>query len=164
MVEWTEEHIWWALYERFSKEQIHGWKVIGGQPPRGTSPTRVVRLRLKNAEVGGFSGYIPNLILNKDGIVIIVECKPHMDMGDKQKLDQVLIEFSPKDLVCKFRLRKDIKHTFIKCLSFLKDGPKEIPNDFLLIAIKPDRKFHYFYGASLISSSLKNRLQEILPS
>jgi len=89
---WTKEDVvWWTLYERFSDK---GWKIVGGQPPKGTSPVDVVRLRLKTSARGGFSGFIPDLIANKENVVIVFECKPKMSVENEVKLDRVFSIFS----------------------------------------------------------------------
>jgi len=158
---WTKEDVvWWTLYERFSDK---GWKIVGGQPPKGTSPVDVVRLRLKTSARGGFSGFIPDLIANKENVVIVFECKPKMSVENEVKLDRVFSIFSEDYLARKFRLIKGVKYTFIKCLSFREIVPKRIPSDFLVIIIHHDRSLRYVYGKSLIQKSLKDRMEKILP-
>jgi hypothetical protein len=79
----------YILCKSFLREE--GWKIIGGQPPRGTDHYPVIEIKSdSNASKGSLGSFKPDLVAIKEGYVLLCECKPTFDPTDVAKLHEVL--------------------------------------------------------------------------
>ena len=108
--------------------------IIGGQPPSGSDTIPVVEIKDKsNQDKGSKGSYKPDLIVKKDNSIVILECKPKFDIGDKKKLldisdndqrkKELFIELTQRKLINKDKIIEEIDYSdFLKniryCMSF----------------------------------------------
>ena len=70
-----------------------GWNMIGGQPPRGSDALPVIEVKSGLATMrGSYGAYKPDLVAHKDGVLLLVECKPGHDLNDIDKLRGLLTD------------------------------------------------------------------------
>ena len=67
-----------------------GFDVLAGQPPRGVDHLPVIEIKDDFADKGSKFSYKPDLVAHKNGVFIIIECKPSFNLGDYIKLKSVL--------------------------------------------------------------------------
>jgi len=69
----------------------HGWILLGGQPPSGCDHLPVVEVKLPGRTgIGSKGAYKPDLVAAKDGIFMLIECKPDHSPADADKLRAIL--------------------------------------------------------------------------
>jgi hypothetical protein len=77
-----------------------GWKVLAGQPPNGCDNLPVVEIKLASkTEKGSRGACKPDLIAFKEGLCLLVECKPNHSEEDAAKLRGVLDSVERVDLL-----------------------------------------------------------------
>ena len=69
-----------------------GWKIIGGQPPKGTDKYPVIEIKsAANSDKGSLGSFKPDLVATKDSWLLLCECKPGLDLNDVYKLREILL-------------------------------------------------------------------------
>ncbi|MDR3448249.1 MAG: hypothetical protein P4M15_00595 [Alphaproteobacteria bacterium] len=116
-----------------SKEwfKSRGFIPIAGQPPNGSDNIPVIEIKDPDQLAKGSKGsYKPDLVFANDAYVVLVECKPAFNMGDKLKLEQIAGSLSRQgafydELVSRRMLEKSglkpsypTKEEFIKKIRF----------------------------------------------
>jgi len=67
--------------------------VLAGQPPGGSDTIPVIEIKdVLNQDKGSKGSYKPDLIAKKNSSIVILECKPKFDLGDKNKLLNIINE------------------------------------------------------------------------
>ncbi len=75
----------------------HGWLLIGGQPPSGCNHLPVIEVKDKRMNERGSRGaYKPDLVAYKNGILMLIECKPKRNLRDIRKLREILADDARK--------------------------------------------------------------------
>lgn len=73
--------------------RVDGWQVLAGQPPNGCDHLPVVEIKAPwRTQKGSLAAYKPDLLAAREGIFLIIECKPRLDTGDVAKLREILAE------------------------------------------------------------------------
>lgn len=91
-----------------------GWIVIAGQPPSGTDHFPVVEVKSPlRTGIGSIGAFKPDLVAHREGLTMLVECKPthseadarklRLTLGDRQRVDLLYEEIEQRGL---FRRRK----------------------------------------------------------
>jgi len=71
--------------------KAHGWTLLAGQPPNGCNSLPVVEIKCPERKgIGSLGAYKPDLIAARDGIFLLVECKPDHSVRDAIKLADIL--------------------------------------------------------------------------
>ena len=83
----TEEEVYNGAKRWLRK---NGFVVLAGQPARGVDHLPVIEIKQPSGEKGSRYSYKPDLVAFKDGIFYIIECKPGFDVGDLEKIREVL--------------------------------------------------------------------------
>lgn len=67
------------------------WTLLAGQPPNGCDHLPVVEIKMsERIGIGSFGSYKPDLIASKNGIFLIIECKPDHSIDDAKKILSIL--------------------------------------------------------------------------
>ena len=92
-----EDEVYFYTKEWF---KLKGFKIIAGQPPKGSDNIPVLEIKdvnyLDNGSKGSFK---PDLVTINSNNIIIIECKPKYDSSDKDKLLSVLFDDNRKFLL-----------------------------------------------------------------
>ena len=73
----TEEEVYNGTKKILIK---NNYTLLGGQPPRGVDHLPVIEIKSGlNREKGSKDSFKPDLVAYRDGILIIIECKPDLD-------------------------------------------------------------------------------------
>jgi len=119
----------------------HGWRVIGGEPPDGTSD-EVQRIVIRNSNkpknlVNKYTQKV-DLMAIKSQTLLLIELKPSFDISDKKKLD-FLNENQKDDISNAIEERTEIKRENIthriKCLGFSNISSYPELDDFIVFLI-----------------------------
>jgi len=71
--------------------KANGWTLLGGQPPSGCNHLPVIEIKDPNrVSIGSKGAYKPDLVAHRDGVTMIVECKPDFSKMDEAKLLGIL--------------------------------------------------------------------------
>ena len=90
----NEDQIYLSTKSWFRK---NGYLVLAGQPPSGSDSIPVVEIKdFSNLYKGSKGSYKPDLIAKKNDSIVIIECKPKFDLGDKNKLLNIINEDKKK--------------------------------------------------------------------
>lgn len=66
------------------------FKLLAGQPPRGTDRIPVLEIKSSNNQAKGSKGsYKPDLLVANSEVVVLVECKPIFSKSDVIKLAEI---------------------------------------------------------------------------
>ena len=91
----NEDQIYLSTKSWFRK---NGYLVLAGQPPSGSDSIPVVEIKdFSNLYKGSKGSYKPDLIVKKNDSIVIIECKPKFDLGDKKKLLNIINEDKRKE-------------------------------------------------------------------
>ena len=91
----NEDQIYLSTKSWFRK---NGYLVLAGQPPSGSDSIPVVEIKdFSNLYKGSKGSYKPDLIAKKNDSIVIIECKPKFDLGDKNKLLNIINEDKRKE-------------------------------------------------------------------
>jgi len=67
------------------------WLILAGQPPNGCDHLPVVEVKKpKRQGIGSLGSYKPDLVVAKNNVFLLVECKPNYHSGDAEKLLSIL--------------------------------------------------------------------------
>lgn len=73
--------------------KANGWTLLGGQPPSGCNHLPVIEIKDPyRIGIGSKGAYKPDLVAHRDGITLIVECKPDFSRSDEAKLLGILLD------------------------------------------------------------------------
>ena len=95
--------------------KIHRWRVIGGEPPDGTSddvPRIVIRDAKGLGRTHSKNTQKVDLMAFKSKVLLLIELKPSFDLPDKGKLDN-LVENRISDVFDAIEERTDFPHRII---------------------------------------------------
>lgn len=92
-----EDEVYFYTKEWF---KFKGFKVIAGQPPKGSDNIPVLEIKNGNyLDKGSKGSFKPDLVSINPKNIVIVECKPKFDNNDKDKLLSVLFDEDRKFLL-----------------------------------------------------------------
>jgi len=92
-----EDQVYFYTKEWFQK---NGFKIIAGQPPKGSDNIPVLEIKDVNyLDKGSKGSFKPDLVTINSKNIIIIECKPKYDNNDKDKLLSVLFDNNRKLLL-----------------------------------------------------------------
>ena len=85
----------------YTKEwlKFNDFKIIAGQPPKGSDNIPVVEIKsLNNLDKGSKDVFKPDLIAINSKNLLIIECKPIHDLKDEKKLEKIMFDDRRKEL------------------------------------------------------------------
>ena len=140
--------------------KLQEWKILGGQPPKGSDHLPVIEIKMEvGRKRGSESAFKPDLICIKNSRILIVELKPRYDLGDHEKLMLFLdSQERIRNLMSELSLRKlihesqSLKNDFLisGCLGFSGDSPAIDP----LWRLKVEET-----GSELIACTIKSDIR-----
>ncbi|MEL5900796.1 hypothetical protein AAGC94_22590 [Clostridium sporogenes] len=84
----SEEEVYIGTKKLLKKNHFY---ILAGQPARGNDHLPVVEIKSgTNYNKGSKHSYKPDLVAFKNDIFYIIECKPTFDLGDYNKLVEIL--------------------------------------------------------------------------
>ena len=112
--------------------------ILAGQPPNGSDHIPVIEIKeSSNIDKGSRGSYKPDLVVQKNNSIIVVECKPRFDKNDQEKLSNIIYSEDRKkelfkELVQRKLINKDKEqlnyNNFISnlryCMSFSGENNK----------------------------------------
>tara|TARA_B100001121_G_scaffold303499_1_gene317535 strand:- start:498 stop:986 length:489 start_codon:yes stop_codon:yes gene_type:complete len=84
----NEDQIYISSKKWFKK---NNFLILAGQPPNGSDHIPVIEIKESlNIDKGSKGSYKPDLVIQKNNSIVIVECKPIFDKNDHNKLSNVI--------------------------------------------------------------------------
>ena len=131
------------------------WRVIGGEPPDGTSddvPRIVIRDSQRSEKSKNKNTQKIDLMAIKLGQLLLIELKPLFDITDKKKLDN-LVDNKITDIFNAIEERTEIKRKDVsKCIKSLGfSNSSEFPDlqDFVLFLVNANGEVHIKKGTNI---------------
>lgn len=146
----TEGEIYFYLKKYLT---LHGWEIIGGEPPDGSDDIRRIEIRNKDHKGIGSTGSLKiDLMCFKGGIVLLIEIKPKYSLSDIEKLNLILNN-RLEDLFSALRERCNIEKTdikaTIKCIANSSMENKKAPSDFVAFVVDTSNKVRIEKGKDI---------------
>lgn len=63
--------------------------LLAGQPPGGSDNLPIIEIKTNKKEKGSKDSFIPDLVAINYNYIVIIECKPRFNQGDKDKIDEI---------------------------------------------------------------------------